>query len=65
MHILIVQKLYVNTNTINMSIYKGIQNWIYQFIIQRSCKEIVETTLLKKNITLCGPSCAFLHFIHQ
>lgn len=43
MHILIVQKLYVNTNTINMS--KGIQNWIYQFIIQRSCKEIVETTL--------------------
>lgn len=29
--------------TINMS--KGIQNWIYQFIIQRSCKEIVETTL--------------------
>lgn len=45
MHISIVQKLYVNTNTINMSIYKGIQNWIYQFIIQRTCKEIVETTL--------------------
>lgn len=45
MDILFVQKLYVNTNTINMSIYKGIQNWIYQFIIQRSCKEIVETTL--------------------
>lgn len=44
-HVLIVQKLYVNTNTINISIYKRIQNWIYQFIFQRSCKEIVETTL--------------------